>query len=544
MVARPLGQLWIEGERILGERPAETAVPSGVPVVDTSGCTLLPGLFDLHVHVSVPGAGLGVMPDVTPEDNLRTHLACGVTNVVDLHADPAMIFPLRDRSRTAPDLARLYAAGAAFTVPGGHPTQFGMAANTVTSVAEVDQRFAELLPHHPDVIKAILEHGGWSVVPKIPTLDETLFAAITERAHHAKLPVFCHVWSRDEALAATRGGANALAHGVYLGEVDDELISEMQERGVAYIPTLAVVVGGKRVAEKHSPYGQPLVASALDPELYEIVAKTGGTHWATMGAIGGGDKQYFTNLKMLADAGIEIGTGTDAGNPLTPHGPALLYEIMLYVEAGLTPARALRAATLGSARILGVADRFGSLATGKIADVVVVRGDPTRTIGDLWHVEQVFKGGARVDREALAKEDHRAQREHEGAEGGAATSRRGSTASTTGDLDADWHGTWQAYCDTCPARRQVHLRALGEGRVLVIKGSVKDGFQYGAFAGAEHPHGMRRRRCTSTRATTTACACACAAPASLLPRVQRGAVKDYNVFTSPLIRPRGGLAGR
>src|SRR5215470_2507371 len=107
MQTRPLGQLWIQGDRVLGEHPAETAVPSGVTLVDASGCTLLPGLFDLHVHVSVPGSGLGAMVDVTPEDNLRSHLACGVTSVVDLHADPSMIFPLRDRSRSAPDLARL-----------------------------------------------------------------------------------------------------------------------------------------------------------------------------------------------------------------------------------------------------------------------------------------------------------------------------------------------------------------------------------------------------------------------------------------------------
>src|SRR5262245_66546063 len=76
MQTRPLGQLWVQGDHILGEHPAETALPSGVTVVDASGCTLLPGLFDLHVHVSVPGSGLGAMVTVTPVATVRSLHTC------------------------------------------------------------------------------------------------------------------------------------------------------------------------------------------------------------------------------------------------------------------------------------------------------------------------------------------------------------------------------------------------------------------------------------------------------------------------------------
>ena len=99
----------------------------------------------------------------------------------------------------------------------------------------------------------------------------------------------------------------------------------------------------------------------------------------------------YTNLMILHRAGVPIVMGTDAGNPLTPHGPGVLHEISLFVEAGLTPGQALSAATLGSARILGVDDDFGALTTGRVADVVVVEGDPTADISALCDVRAVVK---------------------------------------------------------------------------------------------------------------------------------------------------------
>jgi hypothetical protein len=109
---RANGQLWIAGERIVGVKPEDAQIPDGVKVVELGDATILPGLFDLHVHIAVPGAasGPGVMLD--PAENLATHLAFGVLHAVDLHNVPDSVFPLRDRSRKDPALARLFAAGA------------------------------------------------------------------------------------------------------------------------------------------------------------------------------------------------------------------------------------------------------------------------------------------------------------------------------------------------------------------------------------------------------------------------------------------------
>ena len=388
-------QLWIGGERVLAIEPLEAAIPAGVEVIDAGGCTLLPGLFDLHAHTAVAGGG-GVLM-LGPTVNLRTQIYFGVTHVVDLHGDQRSIFGVRDRSRAAPDQARLYSAGAAFTVPGGHGTQFFIEANTVTSLEQIDHRFDALLPHEPDVVKAILEHGGWGGIPEIPTLDDELFGAIAERAHAEGLRLFAHVFSLAEARTAVTAGADALVHGVFLDEVDDELAAEMRERGVAYVPTLAVVVGAGEAARGPTPYDHPSVAAVLHPAVATAVSQPGTTGWPGFGELGGQEQRFLGNLKRLADAGVLIGTGTDAGNRLTPHGPSLLVELELFVRAGLTPARALRAATLDSARILGVEADFGTLEPGKVADVVVVRGDPTADIAAMWDVEDVFKAGRRVD---------------------------------------------------------------------------------------------------------------------------------------------------
>ncbi|MCC6407533.1 MAG: CIA30 family protein, partial [Planctomycetes bacterium] len=493
---------------------------------------------DLHVHVAVAGSGMDAFVRLEREDNLRSQLYCGVTHVVDLHDDQAAVFAARERSRKAPDLARLYAAGAAFTAPGGHGTQFGIPANAVTTVAEVDQRFDALAPLHPDVIKAILEHGEWGPVPKLPTLDATLFDAIAARARAAKLPLFAHVWTLDEARTAVEHGASVLAHGVFVGAVDDALASAMKTRGVAYVPTLSVVLGSQRAGSDRSPYARELALGALGAELYDNVASGHGSTWATSGDFAAGERQWLANLKTLADAGVSIGTGTDAGNPLTPHGPALLEELALFVEAGLSPARTLRAATLDSARILGVERDFGSLAPGKIADVVVVRGEPSTTISDVWNVVDVFKAGVRFDREAHA-------RRLAARAAGPAKARVGADVPARiddfddGDARSAYASEWTASSDAVAGGKSSATLAARDG-VLRVEGELRAGFSYGPFAGVALRFGGGERVAGGGERVLDAGDYdgvrlrARGTERSWSFTLNRAAVKDFNVFATSL----------
>jgi imidazolonepropionase-like amidohydrolase len=529
---RPAADLWIAGERVLGEKALGTERPEGVPSIDAAGCTLVPGLFDLHVHIIVPGGGMEAAMLLPPETNLRSHLYCGVLNAVDLHAHQGTIFALRKRSREEPDLARLFAAGAAFTVPEGHGTQFGIPANAVTSAEEVGKLFDELLAEKPDVIKAILEHGGWSMLPEMPTLDEPLYAAIAERAKRAGVPLFTHVWSAEEAELAAAHGTRALAHGVFVGAVEPELAATMKAKGVAYIPTLSVVVAGKRSAEGKKPYDEALCL-ALDPEIRTSVTSGGSSTWATMGAIGGGEKQHFANLKALSDAGVEIGAGTDAGNPLTPHGPALIAELALYVEAGLSPAQALRAATLSAAKILGVDKDQGSLEPGKLADIVVVRGEPTRSIADLAKVEHVVKAGTPVDRAAIVKKNDRVPI-------AASKKRAGSELSgridgfDDGDASSDWGGAWMVITDQVTGQGKSTGEIQMADGTLRMKGSVAQGFPWGAWSSAVLMVDPMRKETIDATGFEGVRLRIRGTDRTYSLTVPRAAVKDYNDFLGDL----------
>lgn len=532
---RANGQLWIAGERIQGEKPADAKVPDGVKVVELGDATLLPGLFDLHVHIAVPGAASGPALMLQPDENLQTHLAFGVTHAVDLHDVPDAVFPLRDRSRTDPTIARLSAAGAAFTVPGGHPTQIGIECNTVTSLAEVTQRFDKLLPWKPDVVKAILEHGDWATLPKLPTLDEPLLAEIARQTHAAGKRLFCHVWTLDEAKTAARAGVDVLAHGVFVGEVDDELIALMKEHKTAYEPTLAVVVGPHRITQKHGPYTKEHLAGLLDPGMEPILNEE-QSGWATSWKEYD-EARFFANLMKLFHAGIRCGTGTDAGNPQTPHGPALLEEITLYVEAGMKPGEALRCATLESAKILGVDGEAGSIAAGKLADLVAVAGDPTRDVNALWKIEHVWKGGREFDRAARRRE--MAERAKP-----AVARKLGSDVPKVlddfadGDLVSNWGGTWTAMNDgVAPGGKstaKVEVADADGGASLRVSGVLAEGFAYGPFAGVSLDFDPKGKQIVDVSSATAVVLRVRGTKRSFSLALQRAAVKDYNMFVAAL----------
>lgn len=536
-VVRPLGQLLIAGERIVGEAPLDAPIAAGVRTLDADGCTVLPGLFDLHSHVMVAGGSMtggGIVPD--PELNLATHAAFGVLTAADLHNEPNFAFELRQSAAANPNLARLATAGAAFTVPGGHCSQFGFEANVVKTVADVEARFDALLARKPDVIKAVVEHGGWSTLPKMPTLDGPLLAAIAARAKAAAVPLFCHVWTLDEAKLAVRSGVDALVHGVFVGEVDDELIALMKERGTGYVPTLAVVVGARRVAQGRSPYASTRLDGLLAPSLVAALNDPESASWVKDWREAD-DALFLRNLRRLHAAGIRCGIGTDAGNPLTPHGPAVLAEIALYVEAGLTPTQALQCATLESARLLRRDRDFGSLVAGKVADLLVVRGDPSREIDALWQVEGVVKAGTPVERGALRERQ-------QGPERPPRLRLLGRDVEPLvddfddGDLATRWGGDWMALSDSAaPGGKSSAALELVEAEgsgALLIRGALAEGSPYGAFAGVTVRWNAIVADWIDLAGAKAVVARVRGTPRTWAISIERAAVVDWDVFAAPL----------
>lgn len=505
---------------------AKVEIAAGTKVIDATGLTILPGLHDLHVHVGVPGGSMTNYVAVDPADNLSSQLMCGVTTVVDLHGDERSIFELRERSRTSPWLARLLCVGGAFTAPGGHGSQFGFPAHLVTSEDDVTKGFAALLPQQPDAIKVILEHGDWiPTLPKLPTLDDAQFAAVVRGAHAAKLPAFAHVWTLAEAKSAVLGGADALVHGVFTEAVDDELIALMKEHGTAYVPTLSVVMGPRRQNRGEEPYAFELVDQALPAAIASALRSKDESSWAKDFDVEGGDALWLTNLKRVHAAGIPIGTGTDAGNPLTPHGPSLLLELELFAAAGLPNADVLRAATLGSARILRRDPDAGSLDVGKLADAILVRGDPLADIKALRDIAIVMKDGAIVDRQALARriDDPSLASEVTRVESPV------FDAFEDGDLKSPLGVAWEAATDAA-ARGDSTATLAVESGVLKIRGKLGTKSPFGGFAGARVDLGSGGKRRLDLSQFTGIELRLKGVPRAIDLVLHRAAVTDFNVF--------------
>jgi hypothetical protein len=341
------------------------------------------------------------------------------------------------------------------------------------------------------------------------------------------------VWSLAEARTAVAAGADVLAHGVFSEAVTEELLAEMKAAGTAYVPTLSVVAGPIAIAGGAPLYGAELVGDCIHPDVFAALNRVGesGGSWAErMEELDVG--LYLANLKRVYDAGIPVGVGTDAGNPLTPHGPAVLNEIALYVEAGLTPAEALRCATLTSARILRVADDFGSLAPGKVADLVFVEGDPTADVAALWQVRAVVKAGAVVDRDAL--------REANRAAVAPATTRVAGTdvpeevdGFDDGDLDGGWGGAWAVSSDAL-AGGNSHGEATVRDGALVLAGSMDEGFQWGGWCSAVLDWSAGRKELVDASGYAGFRLRARGTPRPYTLTVNRVAVKDFDTFDAPI----------
>lgn len=368
---RPRTSVLVDGGRI-------AAVGDGLPacgaeVVEGAGRTLLPGLIDAHVHITRAG--------------LRHGFAFGVTTQLDMFADPRLLRAVRAEAARGQGVSDVRSAGTGATAPGGHPAQlvhhglFG-AFPTLASAAGAEAFVAARVAEGSDYLKVFA-----SSVPgeeHLPALAPDAVAALVAAAHEHGLLAVVHATDVRSALAAVRAGADGLAHLPFDRPPGPEFAGELAARDVFVVPTLTVL---------ESFCGR---ANAVEPELARVLdAATLANLAATMAPepAGGYAAEHAAGVvRSLADAGVCVLAGTDAGAPGTAHGVSLHRELALLVDAGLTPREALTAATSAPARRFGLGDR-GEIAAGKRADLVVVAGDAPADIRATRRVVAVCREG-------------------------------------------------------------------------------------------------------------------------------------------------------
>lgn len=389
--------------------------PSGVPVIDGAGKTLIPGLIDAHTH--------------TWGNALRDAAVLGVTTVLDMFTEPKSAADMRrlDGTPAGRNVADLRSAGVLVTAPKGHGTEYGVPIPTITSPGEaqafVDARLAE----GSDYIKIVYDDGK-AYGLKFATIDKPTMKAVIDAAHARNKLAVVHIGDYASARDAIESGADGLVH-LFVDRAPEPSFAKMvADRRAFIIPTLTVlesVAGGKG--------GEALVA---DARIAPYVGPDNVTNLETTFPGRPGSVRDFqaalTTVRQLREAGVPILTGSDAPNPGTAHGASIHRELELLVQAGLTPVEALRAATSVPARAFSLADR-GRIAQGLRADLVLVNGDPTIDILATRDVVTIWKRGLTIDRDGYRAE---VAKSAEAAASGAFPVPPGSESGDVADFDA------------------------------------------------------------------------------------------------------------
>jgi imidazolonepropionase-like amidohydrolase len=355
---------------------------SSAETIDGRGRTLLPGLFDAHLHVPA-----------NPEPALRQLASLGVTTALDMFGGTKKLEAKKQiESEDPPGMADLRASGYGAIAPGSALAMMARRAPTITGPGQAESWVEARIAEGSDYIKVIYDEreGG--------PLDQQTLQAIVQAAHRRGKLVVVHVLAEQKAREAIAAGVDGLAH-LFIGDsASSDFGHFATEHHVFVIPTLTTLYSlcGK-------PQGPALLA---DPRLEPFVpaeqrkmlnrpADPGRNHLC---------KATDEAMHELIQAHVPILAGTDTAPPtqfgayvMTGYGASLHVELKLLVDEGMTPVQALAAATSAPARAFHFSDR-GLIRSGMRADLVLVEGDPTQDILATRNIVAAWKRGMRIER--------------------------------------------------------------------------------------------------------------------------------------------------
>ncbi len=442
--------LVVDGRIACAGTATDCPVPSQAESVDLNGRWIAPGLVDAHVHFAQTAwadgrpDGLNVTDDHPyaavvsgQRDNVtttyRSYLCSGVTAVFDVGGFP-WSWALRDdveegvavRGSSGETVAppHVAAAGPLLTwVPARMSLPAEQVMVQIDDEAEGREAVGYLAGFGTDAVKVWLlaVPEGDPDTPSREQVDARVMA-IGETARQRDLPLIVHATSLREAKVALRAGASLLVHSVNDEPVDAEFLALARDRGTIYTPTLLVGEHSSSMYA-HALNGETPVIDdpngCVDPATREKIRST--PDYAdrvaarfTAEAIEARTQRNrraseitTDNLRRIHEAGITVAMGTDAGNPLTVHGPSVYVEMERMQAAGLKAADIVVMATRNGARAMGRQDDLGTLEAGKMADFIVLREDPTADVAAFRSVDQVARAGTLVPITALAFERER-----------------------------------------------------------------------------------------------------------------------------------------
>ena len=386
-VPSPEMSIVIEGSKIQAIETGYITPDSEDEFIDLSGYTVLPGLMDMHVHLSSEYSKNSYQERISLNagdyairavSNAEKTLMAGFTSVRNLGDSGGVSISLRNAINKGIVIGpRIFSSGTTIASSGGHgdstnslnqslTSDPGPAEGIVNSVNDASKAVRFRYKEGADLIKITATGGVLSNAKNSqnPQLTEEEITQIVNMAKDYGFKVAAHAHGSEGIKRAVRAGVHSIEHGTLM---DDEGMRLMREKGTYYVPT---IIAGLWVAEK-----------AQDPDFFPELVRPKAAE------IGPQIKGTFGKAYQ---AGVKIAYGTDTG--VSAHGNNAT-EFKHMVEAGMPPMKAIQSATVEAAKLLGEYEQFGSLAEGKIADIIAVNGNPVEDITILEEVDFVMKSG-------------------------------------------------------------------------------------------------------------------------------------------------------
>lgn len=378
----------VEDNKIKAVKKGFAEAQEGDTVIDLKTSTVMPGLMDMHVHLSSQHGGPQTYLErfslneadyaLRAANYAKITLDSGFTTVRNLGDGYNETVALRNAiSKGYATGPRIYTVAKSIATTGGHADpsnglshllrpDVGPKQGVVNGEAEAREAVRTRYQDGADLIKITATGGVLSVAKsgQNPQFMTDELEAIVETAKDYGMTVAVHAHGKEGMKRAIEAGVDSIEHGTYM---DDEIRKLMKKHGTYYVPT---ILAGKFVADKAKIDG-------FFPELVRPKA-------ASIGPL------IQNTFEQAHKAGVKIAFGTDSG--VSAHGDNA-QEFSLMVEAGMKPADALLSATVNSANLLGISDILGTLEEGKLADIVAVQGNPLDDISLMESVSFVMKDG-------------------------------------------------------------------------------------------------------------------------------------------------------
>ena len=385
-----------EGNRIVAVgKKAEIDLPAEALRIDAGGKTVMPGLIDGHVHVDLIGhgdydryyeflRGTERLPEAMPIAT-KQMIRAGVTSAIDL-GTPFEILQLRERIRSreipgprltisGPWITRVYLEG----LPASYQA-------LIDSPREAAQRTVELIEQGADVIKTWVG------------LTEEDYRAVVREAHARNVKVHAHLYRPDAMWAAINAGVDVFQH---VGSArnpayDAELVARIAHDGIPIVQTISHRIWVyPATVEFPERLLSPILADDMPADFYAELRDSFKYYHrlSYFHDIGRETRNARLSARQFIDAGAYMGVGTDAASPLNFHSEAMWHEMRALVDSGMTPIQVISAATKTNAEIIGQLDELGTVEPGKLADIIIVDGNPLADIDAMSRVDVVIADG-------------------------------------------------------------------------------------------------------------------------------------------------------